>query len=672
MIKIIFIFLSIFLYGFEIEVLGETSSSKNGIITINNGILIKDDLLISANQIIYNKNTKIVKAKGNVYLNYKKDNFLLSDNVIIELDSKNLSLKPFFIFNFTSDSWIGAKESINTDNKYILKNSVASTCNPTNPDWKIVSSSGIYNKKTKWFSLYNPTLYFKNLPILYLPYVGFSLDKTRRSGFLKPLLGFSNDEGWLFTLPYYQIFGEVADLEIAPTIRTKRGKGVYSTFRFVHSPTSYGEFKIGYFKDNEDFNKRFNLLRKFHRGWSFLYENSNIYENDKLYIDLKNGNDVDYFYLDAHNKDFSNFHLVNKILTSKINYYKKDKKNYIGIYGKYFKDTTKNSNSDTMQLLPQIQYHKFSSNIFNHFLYNIDANIYNYTREKGHKIVKKTFSIPVSYEFSMFENYVKFNIKEQFLYSQLNQTADINHSAEVYRSFSSNLFFKLYSPLSKSYKTFFHSIVPNVTFSLTNKSSKNIDNEYLHSVETQKNITFSLEQYLTSKQLNIHHTLSQTYYLYDNKTANSGVFNDLSIDYKDYYLIEKNRYNLSDGKMEYNSILIGYNNGEFNFDISHNYNNADIESLTLNSFYKFDEIHKIFGTYNYDLKLEMQKYWLLGISMKKKCWNYSISLKRETTPLLTNSGVSGIIRKTIYFQVELSPLGGIKQQYQFKTKEAEE
>ena len=58
------------------------------------------------------------------------------------------------------------------------------------------------------------------------------------------------------------------------------------------------------------------------------------------------------------------------------------------------------------------------------------------------------------------------------------------------------------------------------------------------------------------------------------------------------------------------------------------------------------------------------------MSMKKRCWNYSISLKRETTPLLTNDGVSGIIRKTIYFQIELSPLGGIKQQYQFKTKEA--
>ena len=68
----------------------------------------------------------------------------------------------------------------------------------------------------------------------------------------------------------------------------------------------------------------------------------------------------------------------------------------------------------------------------------------------------------------------------------------------------------------------------------------------------------------------------------------------------------------------------------------------------------------------------MQKYWLLGISMSKQCWNYSVSFKREITPTLTTNGVSGIIRKTIYFEVEFIPLGGIFQQYQLKTEKASE
>ena len=64
--------------------------------------------------------------------------------------------------------------------------------------------------------------------------------------------------------------------------------------------------------------------------------------------------------------------------------------------------------------------------------------------------------------------------------------------------------------------------------------------------------------------------------------------------------------------------------------------------------------------------LDMQKYYIIGVSMSKKCWNYSISYKKETLPLLTNDGISSIIQKTIYFQIELVPLGGIKQQYQFR------
>jgi LPS-assembly protein len=77
----------------------------------------------------------------------------------------------------------------------------------------------------------------------------------------------------------------------------------------------------------------------------------------------------------------------------------------------------------------------------------------------------------------------------------------------------------------------------------------------------------------------------------------------------------------------------------------------------------------MFGEFNYDLFLNMEKFYSVGISMSKKCWNYSISYKKETIPLLTNGGISSIIQKTIYFEIELIPLGGISQQYQFKPEE---
>ena len=170
-----------------------------------------------------------------------------------------------------------------------------------------------------------------------------------------------------------------------------------------------------------------------------------------------------------------------------------------------------------------------------------------------------------------------------------------------------------------------------------------------------------------------YHSISEIYYLDDNSSDKvSDLFNTLSIRYNDFYLYEKNRYSFNLGKIRYNAFTFGYNNFIFKLEGNYIYNYKNSESYDINGFYKFDNFHKIFAEFNYDLKLKMQKYWLLGISMNKQCWNYSISFKGEILPILTTDGVSGIIRKTIYFEIELVPLGGIKQQYQLKTQKADE
>jgi LPS-assembly protein len=255
MIKLILIFFLVFFsFAENIKVFGIKTISKNNIVTVINGTFIKNNLILSANKIIYDKIKNVLKAEGNVYVNYK-DSVITGQKAYIDLNTKNIEVTPFFMFNFNDLTWISGKKMTQKSEVYDVYNMITSTCNPTSPDWKIISSNSKYNKKTKWVDLYNPTLYVKNIPILYLPYLGFSTDKTRRSGFLRPLFGFSGNEGFLFSLPYYQTLGEAADLEIDPTIRTKRGQGIYSTLRFVHSSTSQGKFKIGKFSDKKSIKK---------------------------------------------------------------------------------------------------------------------------------------------------------------------------------------------------------------------------------------------------------------------------------------------------------------------------------------------------------------------------------------------------------------------------------
>jgi LPS-assembly protein len=669
MIRLFFIlnFLIVFLFAKNITLLAQHAVTKNNLLILTNGVFIKNNIIISANQIIYDKNTSIIEAKGNVYINYGYNRIITGKEAYINLNTKNVKIIPFFMFAFDDVTWMSGKKMIQKNQIYNVNNMITSTCSPVNPDWKIIASSSQYNKKTKFVTLYNPTLYIKNIPILYLPYLSFSTDKTRRSGILRPVFGFSNSEGILFTLPYYYVLGDSADLEIDPTIRTNRGKGIYSTLRFVHSPTSYGEFTIGRFKDNNDYQQKYNLENNIHHGWSFLYSNRNLIFNDKLYMNFKNSNDSDYFYLNAYNNKFDTSYLTEKIITSQINYYSIYKDNYFGLYGKYFKDTTKSDNSDTMQLLPQFQYHKFSQSLFDKFLYSIDFNVYNYTRKTGYKAFKKSLFIPISYQINMFNNYLKFNLKENFNYAQVDEKGDSKDN--VAKFYTNDTILKLYSLLSKKYSFFSHSIIPSISYTFNNRYYINNNrSDYLGHYKTRKNIKVSLEEYLSSNDLTIYHSLSQVYYIDSNSTKSSDLFNTLNISYNNFYLHDNNKYSFDIGQSIYNSFTLGYNNAIFKLEGSHTYNYKNSESYDINGFYKFDKIHKLFADFNYDLKLKMQKYWLFGISMRKQCWNYNISFKREITPILTTNGVSGIIRKTIYFEVELIPLGGISQQYQLNTK----
>ena len=644
-----------------VEVFGEKSTLKNGLVEIKDAVLIDKEKIVSGKKLFYDKNRSIVSIFGNVYINYDKYDYILSNRVIINLNENRVIAEPLFLFNYKDKSWINSVFADNKNSFYQAKKSVASTCSVNKPDWKLVASSLNYDKKSKWINLYNPILYLKGIPILYLPYLGFSLDKSRSSGFLRPIFGFSDDEGFLFTIPYYQTLGVSADIELDPTIRSKRGKGIYSVLRFVHSPTSYGEFKIGSFRDYNNYSEKYNLANRTHRGWSFLYKNYNIFSDDELYISLKNANDTEYFYLDAYNKNFTKD--SDKILTSNINYYFMKDYNYFGIYGKYFKDTSKISNDDTMQVLPQLHYHYFNYNFWNNFSFSIDSNFYNYYRKEGYKVTKKTLLFPLHYNISFFEDYLKFSVTEQLNMVEVTKNRDT--TSKLSRM---DTFVKLYSNLSKKYSNFSHHLAFSLTFGMDNFIKYNqIESDYLNNSVIKKSVALNLSQYLSSKNWSINHNLSEVYYIDDkNVTSYSDLLNYFDIRYKNYYLKESNRYDLNHNQLKYNSIALGFDDNYKGVELIHSYQKDNSESITFNSYWKFDKIHKIFWKYNYDIDLDLVKYNLIGISMKKRCWNYSISYKKEIVPLLTNDGISSIIQKTIYFEIELVPLGGIDQQYQIK------
>ena len=82
---------------------------------------------------------------------------------------------------------------------------------------------------------------FKGVPLLYLPVVSFPVSEARKSGFLFPVIGQSNSNGFELSAPYYWNLAPNYDATLAPGYLSKRGVTLGTQFRYL-TDSSHGQF----------------------------------------------------------------------------------------------------------------------------------------------------------------------------------------------------------------------------------------------------------------------------------------------------------------------------------------------------------------------------------------------------------------------------------------------
>lgn len=120
-----------------------------------------------------------------------------------------------------------------------------SACIPTKQTWYITSSHLTLDKNTGRGTATNVVTHFKNIPVNYLPYISFPIDNRRKSGFLYPTFGNSNQSGFIFGLPYYLNLAPNYDLTLTPEIYSKRGVFTDAFFRYL-TERNHGFMRVGY------------------------------------------------------------------------------------------------------------------------------------------------------------------------------------------------------------------------------------------------------------------------------------------------------------------------------------------------------------------------------------------------------------------------------------------
>lgn len=130
-----------------------------------------------------------------------------------------------------------------------LKTATYTTCNPYQNTWYLGAEQVTLNKDTGRGQARHATLYLKEMPVLYFPYINFPIDNRRETGFLFPNAGYDRYSGLILSTPFYWNLAPNYDALLTPTLYTKRGVEARGLFRYL-LPRSTGEFEAAILPDD--------------------------------------------------------------------------------------------------------------------------------------------------------------------------------------------------------------------------------------------------------------------------------------------------------------------------------------------------------------------------------------------------------------------------------------
>ncbi|MGJ0330735.1 LPS-assembly protein LptD [Aliarcobacter cryaerophilus] len=683
----------------KLQLVAKDVDTKNNIITaVGDVVAYSPTYYLSSDKMVYDKDREILELFDNVLI--IKDNKIQTQSNYAYVDMKNdiINQDPVFLMDNSSNIWSNSKEANKDKDLITLENSILSSCDCIDPIWSIRSSSSDYDTEAMWMNTYNPRLYIKNVPVFYLPYFGFPTDTTRRTGLLLPTMGYSSSEGFLYSQPIFIAPADNYDIELIPQIRTQRGYGSYANFRYADSPDSMLNLKTGYFKEFNNYRREEKLENSEHYGLDIDYERKNIFSTKKehqdgVFTSIRYLNDIEYIILKEDDGNLG----TDKKVESKVNYFYNTPEYYGGVYGKYYIDASKKSNANTLQELPQVQFHSYNKELFlENLIYSIDTKAQNFTRKEGLNAKIYDITVPISYTKNILDDYMYLGVENRTILTQYDYSNSLynNLRYEDGTLIQNRTSFIVGTDLIKPYSDYIHTVNLNASYDIPENLRKDGDlynitvkeNQPLKydelsvfpTLQEQKMIKLSLNQSIYDKEnlkQFINHKMSQSI-LYN--SVDEPKFQDLDNYVKinhDYgSLSGKVVYNMDDNKVVEGSFDNSLSYEDLTFSAGYYYskktNNEfntrdDLESYRLSTSYKLAKDYSIKYYENYDLQEKRRNRQGIGLNIDDSCWNLDLLLEKETTPrsryVQSTRSYDSYEQTIVYAVLMLKPIGGIRQ-----------
>jgi LPS-assembly protein len=665
----------------KIEVSAKHLDSTETTVTATDGVVVYyQDSVIKASSAFYDKKTKLLVLDGNVEMIGYQGSKEHVKHLEIQTESHEVTFDELF-FVSENDVWLFTDKAHRSEGNYTFGRSMLSSCDVNDPLWKMAFSHSLYESEEKYMQVYGAKVYFMDVPVFYTPYLAFSTDNKRSSGLLFPLFGYTAEEGFLYEQPIFWAISPSMDMEFNPQIRTDRSIGMYTTFRFVDSDHSSGKLRVGYFRDKESYTEENNLDEQSHYGLEFNYESSRLFSDklpegftDGLYINTTFLNDIDY--LNLQKTHLTHFGL-SPLQESRLNYFLYNNDYYAGVNAKYFIDTRKEHNDDTLQILPAVQFHKYLDHfIWSNLTYNVDLQVKNFERKKGVTMKQAEMKVPLEFSTSFFDDYLNVSLGEDLYYSKF-FFGNEEFSYDDFEYYSNIHRVKLFTDLTREYEGFIHVLQPSLEYIRPGNESEgpvNFDRlterqKELFSVGLpEENYAFFLSHYFYDKKnmkLIFYQRLSQKYYA-DREYRFSDITNEMQLNWKKWQFYNNLVYTPEFNKIHESSSRISLHESDYYITVGHTYKQfidentgkgtVSANDMNFNFGYTYNNRVKFHGGFTYNIDDATSKQWLFGGSYHRDCWSVDASIRQDIIPRPNNDYTT---ENTFYVQFNFIPFGSI-------------
>jgi LPS-assembly protein len=576
-----------------------------------------------------------------------------------------------------SSERIHSKQEINN-----FESTTFSSCDCDDPDWSVMFSSGDFDSKEQWVNMYNATLYIKDVPVFYTPYFGFSTNRTRRSGFLPPTIGFSSDEGLIYAQPYYFAPAIDYDFEYIPQVRTNRGYGNTLKYRHVDSEYSRLYMDAGVFYENDSYVKEQNLLNDKHYGWNIRYDRTKLFaqedHQDGLQFYAVDMNDVDYSTV-QHDDDTGDYN--DRYLNSYFRYFYNAKDYFGGFESTYYEDVSLNDNDTTLQNLPTIKLHKYTDTLFlDNLTYGATLEFKRQSRNEGMGANRLSTTIPIVYTRNLLDNYLDFSFGTYLDYTHYNYINNTNGFEDPNYAVATN-FVELGTNLIKPYENFIHSMQLYARYEKPNTLQENGDlypilttqNELSDFAisENKESISLYFNQSFANNDLEtvVDHTVSQNF-TYDSQSGNyeeGDLEHDLRLYYENMSFHNRFYYDYNLEKIVRSTSLLQYNGDDIYTRLYYNFSKnkttlQNQEDFVFQIGYDFNKYYGASYKEEYDLTHNTNKKREYTFHINQKCW--ALNLKYVNSVVATNTVNRDSKRQNIiYIEIQLRELLNFNQQF---------